>query len=154
MARANNQTIALVALISGCLTTINDYTLDKASLPLTLYAKDACDTCVLAYPADGNDQKNVRWISGGMNKFDKKLNDRPDEKYDASLLTAMCSQILTDLKDKITDKKKLELIEPVAEAINALSDKLHPPGSQDGFQDFERADELLEIAYDCFGFSV
>jgi hypothetical protein len=150
MSKANRQTIALLAIVSGAMHTVEHFNLDADNISIVLYAKDVCDECVKRFPCSGNEAKNQKWICDRMEEYDKELIKMVDEHYSTVLLTSMCSQIITDLTERIRDVYKLGLIEPVKEAVQALHDRIDPTG--DKFSEYERADRLLDIAYKIFEF--
>lgn len=150
MSKASRQTVGLLAIVSGCLKTIEDFRLAFEFIETTTHAKKLCDAAVKVFPTTGDDNKLIEWVRVRMNKYDAVLLTLTGEKYHAVLLTSMATQICTDLMEKIKNKQKLAIIEPVANAVQELHDKIDPHGHC--VEDFEKADELLTIAYDIFGF--
>ena len=150
MSQASKQTIGLLALISGCMKTIYDFRLAPEHDPVTLYTQEVCDKMVGMFPITGPEHKLQSWLESHMVIYDKALTLMPAEKYNAALLTAMGIHILLDLKNKINDPKKLELIEPIYEAVVSLNDLLDPSGKK--IAEFDRGEYLVSVAYKIFGF--
>lgn len=150
MSQASYQAVGLLALISGCMDTIYKFRLAPEHDPVTIYTQEVCDKMVGMFPTTGKEHKLQSFIDSRMNIYDKALTMMPEEKYDASLLTAMAIHILLDLKAKIRDPKKLELIEPIYEAVVSLNELVDPNGKR--IEEFERGEYLVSIAYQIFGF--
>ncbi len=152
MSKSERQTISFLSIVSGCLNTIEDFNLDPKNLPIILYAKEECNKAIHKYPCNTIEQKTQKWIISKMKMYDTELKKRKNDTYDALILTSMCQQILEDILSKIKNKSKIEIISPLNEAIMALHDKIDPKGNK--FDIYKKANELLNIAYHIFEFSI
>ena len=150
MSKAERQTIALLAVVSGSLDTIEEFNLDSVNMPTILYAKDQCNKAIYHYPCSDSPDKLLKFIKECLTAYDLKLKNLPTLNYNSILLINICSIILNDVTERIRDKTKLEIIEPTKEAIVALHDRIDPLGIN--YEDYELADNLIQIMYKLIKF--
>lgn len=150
MSKAERQTIALLAVVSGSLDTIEEFNLDSVNMPTILYAKDQCNEAIYHYPCSDSPDKLLKFIKECLTAYDLKLKNLPTLNYNSILLINICSIILNDVTERIRDKTKLEIIEPTKEAIVALHDRIDPLGIN--YEDYELADNLIQIMYKLIKF--
>lgn len=150
MSKATTQTIGLLAVISGSLKTIYNAKLMPKFDSATLYAIDTVDGLIKKYPITGDEMKMREQVEDGMKQYDKILNSMTNKRFNAPLLTAMAIHVCGDLMLRIKDKKKLEVLEPIREAVIGLNELIDPKGQC--IEEFDDGEELVTIAYNIFGF--
>lgn len=152
MSRASNQSKVLISFINSVFITIEDYKLTPELEHTVLYGKELALKCIDTFPESGKFHKNTRWMVEKIHEIDEILNKySKNATYSAILLVSIAEQVCTDLMEKIKDKNKLQLLEPLHEAINGLSDQIDPLGIH--FLDYEKAAEEISLIYKVVGFT-
>ena len=150
MSKASRQTITLLAVVNGIFITMDSYNLAPELTPTIDWGMQVCKECISKFPETGNPQKNFKWMQEKLRLIDKDLNGRQDI-YTMIVLSSIASHIMTDLEERIKDKNKLKLMEPVSETVKGLNDQIDPDG--DCFEAYEEADKLLKRIYMHLEFS-
>lgn len=150
MSKASRQSIALLAIVKGVILTIQEYKLAPELDATILYALDVCEGCVSKFPETGNPNKNMKWMTERIHMIDDDLN-KSNSIYSMITLTNLAHHIVTDLQECINDSTKLDLIKPVGEVIEGLSDQIDP--IKDCFEAYEEADRILDKLYRYLEFS-
>ena len=150
MSKAGKQSVALLAMVTGMMKTVVDFDMIDEEMSIAVYAHEVAFKCTTKFPITNDNAKNNEWIQDRVRKFDAFLVAQKDLKYHAILITNLALTTLTDLTEKIRDKDKLEMIEPVIEAVQALYTALDSKMNNDAA--YELTDALLNKAYSLIGF--
>lgn len=150
LSQATNQTVGLLALISGSIKTIYDFRLAPELDALVLYTIEVTDELIKHYPVSGTEKSMRKFVESRMLIYDQALKMMPKEKYSAVLLTAMGVHICDGLLNRIGERKKRAIIEPIKEALEALLEGIDPKGLY--VEQFDRGNHLVKIAYQIFEF--
>jgi hypothetical protein len=149
MSKASRQSITILALVNGILKTIDHYNLAKELNATVLYTLDVCKDIVIRFPESGNKQKNLKWMTSKIEEANLILN-RDNDPYTLICLVSLAHILITDLIERIKDPVKLNMLEPLEEAIYALSDMIDP--EKDQFKAYEEADMILKEFYKILEF--
>ena len=150
MSLASRQSLSLLAVVHGCLTTIDSYDLAPELSPTVHYGIEVSEQCIMQFPETGNKDKNNKWMVEKIHLIDDDLQ-KSESLYTMILLTSLAHQIVTDLSEKIHDKVKLEQIKIVEEVIYSISDKIDK--NKDQFKAYEEADRILKKLYNYLEFT-
>lgn len=150
MSKASRQSITLLAIIHGCFKSIEDYNIAGDAAPTILYGAEVSERVVRDYPETGDSNKNIRWVTQKMHDIDGLLNNKKS-LYSMTVLTALSHQIITDLIEKVRDRKKLVLLNELEEIIYNVSDLIDP--KKDQFDAYEESDRILKKLYKLLEFS-
>ena len=135
MSTATNQSLCILSFINATFITITE---DKF-LPTVEYAKEVCQKIIRDFPESGNTIKNHHTILNWMYEINHELPERKG-MYTSLLLSNISSLLITDLMERIKDKKKLRMLEELKEVCIGLNDQLDPNGAY--FDSIEKAEEL------------
>ncbi len=143
MSKASRQSLVLLAIVNGVFLTAAECEEAAACMATIEYGKDISTRLIHAYPETGDAGKNMRWMTERLHQADYCLNRRVP--YTLVQLVSIGQMIMADLSGMIRDRRKLDMLEPVIEALDGLSDQLDPEGSR--FADYKAADLTLRELY-------
>ena len=150
MSRATNQTVILLAVLSGSFKTIARAENCPASVQGTvLWAMEEASQITINFPETGKGEKNLDWMMVRLHKWEK-LIDCLDLDMEYQTLLYVCNHVIYDLTDKISNPAKLRLIQPLREAIDNMITVTDSTGKQ--FKAMEGADKLLGELYELIEF--
>jgi len=151
MSNASRQSLALLAVIYGCFSSMKEYALSPELSPTIEYGLEVSERCINEFPETGNTLKNTKWITEKIHQIDDDLN-KSKSVYTMIVLTQLAHQIVTDLSEKIRDKAKIKRIEVIEEVIYAISDQIDK--KKDKFEAYEGSDRIAKKLYNRLGFSL
>jgi hypothetical protein len=151
MSKASRQTIALLAVVNGVFITIEEFNLAPELVPTTDWGRKVCKDCIDVFPETGNRKKNLEWMTDRLHKIDDYLNNVQKTFYTITVLVNLAHLIMTDLLERIKDKKKREILIPVMEVVDGLSDQIDP--EKNIWAAYEEADRMLVKLYEYLEFS-
>jgi hypothetical protein len=149
MSKADIQTQTILAVVTGAITTVKEEKLHKKELPAILYAEDVANKSFAEYPETGNPAINVMAVYEHCKNMRDEL-DGSAEKFSPLVLITLSQLLLTDLMERLNNKYKLSLLEPVTEAVDGIHDLLDPGGKH--IDIYEEAERLCEIVKKEIGF--
>ena len=150
MSKAGRQSVVLLAVVLGVVSTIESCNLSPELSPTTLYTKEVAFKAASEFPVLHENNRTSLWVHEKVKAYDDVLLKRASTKYHAPLLAYMGIRIITDLQEKISNKSKLAIVEPLWEALTGLHNALDPKGDQ--YDDYELADSLIEELYELIEF--
>ena len=150
MSKASRQSLSLLAVVHGCFKSIDDFGLAGETAPTVLYGVEVSLNIINQFPETGDANKNTQWMTERIHAIDEDLKKRKS-LYSMIVLTSLMHQIITDLMEKIKDKKKLDLLEELAEIIYSISDMIDEKKNQ--FEAYEESDSILKKLYKAIEFS-
>lgn len=128
MSRATRQTVLLLSTIAGIFITMGENAPDAEFMPTVEYGRTVAVNAARAIPETGDREKNDRWMLKAVTEMEKFLNCRT-EKYSFQYLVFLAACIIDDLMQKTKNKQKLEILEPVQEAVFGLQEQVDPSGT-------------------------
>ena len=140
MSSATVQSFVILAIATGAIITVEERGLAPDEMPAILYAKEVGDKAFRKFPEMGNPKKNLAKTYQHCENLRDRLDSAADE-YSPLILITISQILLTDLMEKIKDKSKLELLEPLAEAVDGIHDLLDPDWRH--IDVYEKADDLV-----------
>ena len=143
MSLSTRQTMSIIAMTSGCMSTIEANGLADHVLPTALYIKDEADKTLVAFNelATGDLGKNYKWMQAKVEEWNAYIRTHVDSKISAIVLTQMCLLALDELLIyHVRDPRKIRLLLPLEEALKGLSDQLDPNG--DAYAAYAEAEEV------------
>jgi len=150
MARSDIQTQTILAVATGSIMTVKCSTLLNNELPAILWAEEVGNKSFREYPETGDPAKNLKAVYNHCENLRHHLDPACDE-FSPLVLITLSQLLLTDLMERVKDKHKLALLEPVAEAVDGLHDLLDPDGRH--IDMYEEADRLCKIVKEEIGFA-
>ena len=153
MSRANVQSICIMAAMkSGLVTVVQDYpSISPAMRDSIVKIDNMLTDAIVAW--DENAKDNSRAIRCLRAWNDHLVFDGLNSENNIITMVAMSQQSCCDLISAIRNKRKLELLTPIAEELDELGGYLHE-GLKDKYliPKFELADKILNILYEELGF--
>lgn len=144
MSLATKQAMCMLAVVSGCMSTIEHHYPDDPLLPTVLYTKELADDAIIKYPATGDPRKNLKWMEDRVQAWSNGIrNLKPT--WVKIVLTQMPLLATEDLLLKVRNPEVRLLIKPVTEALRGLSDALDPEGDQ--WDAYKEAEQVLYRFY-------
>jgi len=137
----------ILSVVAGAVISAED-AIEEALLPTVLYAKDTATATFRDWPETGSRRKNYTQALAHINNVKSDL-DSADAQLPGILLVTLAQFLLTDLSERVSTKRKLQLIEPLAEAIDGLHDLLDPEG--ENLTAFAEAEKLEKVVFQEIG---
>lgn len=151
MSKATNQTVILLAVLSGSFKTIARAENCPASVQGTvLWAMEEATQITINFPETGKGEKNLDWMMVRLRQWQECV-DNMDLDMEYQTLLYVCNHVIYDLSNKISNPAKLRMIQPLREAIDNMITITDPTGKQ--FEAMEEADKLLGKLYKLIEFS-
>lgn len=154
MSKATRQAMAMLAVASGCMGTIEVGHLADHVLPTVLYIKDLADQSLVAYTklATGSQHKNFLWMESKTEEWNAAVRNRQDSTISAIVLTQMPMLALDELLiHYVRDPRKIALIFSVHQALQGLLEQLDPDGEQ--VEAYHESLEVLERFFTILEFT-
>jgi len=142
MSKSDVQSLTILAVSVGAVVTIEEDKLADKFMPAILWAREAGSGVVDSWPIRGDNDKIVRACFLHCKKLHRDF-ERAVELYSGICLISLAQLLLTDLQERIKDKAKLEIIEPLSEAIDGIHDLVDPDG--DRYEAYAEAERLATI---------
>lgn len=150
MSKASRQSVAMIAMVNGVFITIDSYDLAPEISATIQYGLEVCGGCMHTFPETGDRHKNGLWCRSKLSEIEEEFN-KANSLYSMIVLTSMATHIMEDLTERINDPVKLDLLEPIHEVVQGVSEQIDPNGDQ--FDAYEEADRLLTIFYNKIEFT-
>lgn len=149
MSRASIQTMTIMAVAAGALVTMEESGLAGDLLPAVLYGRDVANRCMDGWPETGSPRKNLAACIAHCERMADELYKSAD-LYSPLCLTSLAQFLLTDLQERVSDQDKLDLLDPVIEAIDGIHDLADPDG--DKYDVYAEAERLAGVVKQEIGF--
>jgi hypothetical protein len=149
MSRSSIQTMTIMAVATGAVVTMEENGIAGDVLPAVLYAREVADHCLDQWPETGSPEKNLRACVAHCRNLGEPLYDA-EQLYTPLCLTSLAQLLLTDLAERLRDPEKLDLLQPVIEAIDGIHNLVDPAGNR--FDVYEEADRLAGLVKMEIGF--
>jgi len=146
MSRATNQSLLYLSLTAGIFSEIKRRNLicrvDLQNLVQSAY--DQTIHLINTWDETGCPKKNTVWMTEALTHWDKEAFENQKLQRVESLV-AMADLIITDLLDKLKNRKKLVAVNSLYNRVQILMD--FTDYNRERFLAFEESDKLLKILY-------
>jgi len=146
MSKATNQSLLYLSLTAGIFSEIKRRNLicrvDLQNLVQTAY--DQTIQLINSWDETGDPKKNTAWMTEALTHWGKEAFENQKLQRVESLI-AMADLIITDLLDKLKNKKKIMAVNSLYDQIQILMD--FSDHNRERFTAFEESDKLLRILY-------
>jgi len=146
MSRSTNQSLLYLSLTAGIFSEIKRRNLicrvDLQNLVQSAY--DQTIQLINTWDETGDPKKNTAWMTEALTHWDKEAFENQKLQRVESLV-AMADLIITDLLDKLKNKKKIMAVNSLYNQIQILID--FTDYNRERFLAFEESDLLLKILY-------
>jgi len=146
MSRSTNQSLLYLSLTAGIFSEIKRRNLicrvDLQNLVQSAY--DQTIQLINTWDETGDPKKNTAWMTEALTHWDKEAFENQKLQRVESLV-AMADLIITDLLDKLKNKKKIMAVNSLYNQIQILMD--FTDYNRERFLAFEESDLLLKILY-------
>lgn len=161
MSNGSRQAVELIAVVNSVFKTIDFYSQEGEDQSVTAketmeeyaslvdYGMQVCDEAISKYPIQGDTSKNKKRMLAVLKEVDSVLNGG-DNMHSVVELVYMAHLILEALKERVRDPVKLEIIEPVYEAVNSFDDFINPDG--DEYECMDEAEVSVKTVFKIIGF--
>ncbi len=149
MSKSDIQTQTILAVATGAIITVEENGMAANEMPAIVYAREVSNECYRKYPETGNPSKNAAAVFNHCYNLREKL-DAASDKFSPLILISISQLLMTDLMEKVKDKNKLKLLEPVSEAIDGIHNLLDPDGKH--IDVYEEAEKLCNYVKEEIGF--
>lgn len=139
MAKSDIQSQVILAVVTGAIITVEEAGIAEGELPAILYAREVGDKAFRQWPETGNPKKNLLACTNHCKNLAEKL-DKASDEHSPLVLISLSQLLLTDLMERVKNKKKLRILEPLREAVDGIHNLLDPKGQH--YDVFEYAEEL------------
>ncbi len=145
MSKLDIQTQTILAVATGAIITVEENCMGANEMFVIVYARYASSECYRKYPS-----KNADAVFDHCYNLREKL-DAASDKFSPLILISISQLLMTDLMEKVKDKNKLKLLEPVSEAIDGIKNLLDPDGKH--IDVYEEAEKLRDYVKEEIGFA-
>jgi len=146
MSKATNQSLLYLSLTAGIFSEIKRRNLicrvDLQNLVQSAY--DQTIQLINTWDETGDPKKNTVWMTEALTHWDKEAFENQKLQKVESLI-AMADLIITDLLDKLKNKKKIMAVNSLYDQVQTLMD--FTDYNRERFLAFEESDKLLKILY-------
>jgi len=146
VSRATNQSLLYLSLTAGIFSEIKRRNLicrvDLQNLVQSAY--DQTIQLINTWDETGCPKRNTVWMTEALNRWDREAFENQKLQRVESLV-AMADLIVTDLLDKLKNKKKIMAVNSLYEQVQILMD--FTDYNRERFLAFEESDKLLRILY-------
>lgn len=147
MSRATNESLTVLAITAGVFKEI-----ERRNLVCRVDMKHNVSqgyqqvvNAINSWDETGDGAKNTKWISDRLTAWDKTAF-AVGQLQRVEELVAMADILITDLQDKVKNKRKLQGLAEIHKTIQTLLDF-----TGDSFVYFEKSDEMIKKLYDVMG---
>lgn len=146
MSKATRQVMMAIAYLDAGCKLILKYKVREDIHPTILWLQDEIETLVNHLPEVTNtDRRVIERVGKKMQVFDNDVETLEEDKLAVAVIH-MSHVMFTDILEKVKDKKKIEVIQPIMDAIDILFNTLDENGEM--FDAFEFTDEVLAVVYE------
>jgi len=150
MSKSTNQSLLYLSLTAGIFSEIKRRNLicrvDLQNLVQSAY--DQTIHLINTWDETGNPKKNTVWMTEALTRWDREAFENQKLQRVESLI-AMADLIVTDLLDKLKNKRKIAGVNDLHSRINLLLD--FTDYNRERFTAFEESDALLKTLYRISG---
>lgn len=147
MSKATKQSLALLAVVTGCISTLrrnNHFSrVDMKELLNETYT--TCEDVLQEWPCTGDEGKNYDWINTRVQDQWHPFIHSDKDVYGTAVIAKICERVLADLKTVIKDQVKLELLSRLEVPFKKIHDFVDPDGRN--FPAYEKADFAMDELY-------
>lgn len=146
MSKATNQTVTLLSIMAGIMKTLREtQAFGRVDMQQALDTafQDICDA-VLLWPCSGDEVKNLAWRQARFTEWTQFVEEDKSE-YNTAMMLSICDRIVCDLQARIKDPQKLQVIQQLAEPVNAFMQYSDPLGQN--FPAFESSGRIMDKLY-------
>lgn len=144
--KATRQSIALLAIIGGSLTRIDECRMFSV-VAMKKLVKDTYKQTINilnTWPDGAYNVDDANWIDERVVQWGIFLKD-VKEHHTLAVFATMCSICLDDLESVIRNKQKLSMIQTLREPVNAILKFIDP--NLENFPAFDKADTAMAYFY-------
>ena len=147
MSKSTNQTLALLSVVAGCLATMRHTNAFSRTDMKELVSDTYRETgeVIKQWPCTGNEQKNCKWITERVHGQWSPFIMADKDRYSTAILAAICERIISDLQERIKDKRKLLMLAPLVEPLKTIHNFADPEGRN--FPAYQKSDYVLDKLY-------
>lgn len=142
MSKAESQTFTILAVVTGAIKTIALEGIGGNAAPTIMYLEGAAQGVINRWPELGNPRKNTILATTHCRNLNKDLDSAAD-RFTACCLGMMAQYLLISLRDRLSNKHKLGLIDELLKSVNAAVDIYDPKERKDG--DRAEAERLCQL---------
>jgi len=146
LSKATNQSLLYLSLTAGIFSEIKRRNL-ICRVDLKKVVQAAYDQTIYlinTWDETGDSKKNTVWMTEALTHWDKEAFENQKLQKVESLI-AMADLIITDLLDKLKNRKKLAAVNDLYDQVQTLMD--FSDYNRERFLAFEESDKLLKILY-------
>ena len=155
MSLASNQAISMLAVVSGCMGTIEEelkgHVIAEQALPTVLYIHQIADNAIKSYPATGDSRKNYKWMGSRVREWNAFVAD-VSPKWTTIVLSQMPMLAMEDLLNRLKNPLSISLVQPVHEGLIGLSNIVDKEGTS--FDAYKEAENILYRFYNILEFNI
>ena len=144
---STRQSIALLAVIGGSLSRINDCRMFSV-VSMKKMVADTYKTVIKimdSWPEDSHSIKDAEWINKRVDDWGHFLHDIKDH-HNLPVFATVCSRCLDDLRTMIRNKKKLQMLDQIEEPIQKILNFIDP--NLENVPAFEKANLIMDHLYE------
>lgn len=142
MSRAEAQTFTILAVATGAIKTIAIEGMGGNAAPTIMYLEEAAQGVINRWPELGDPKKNTLRAASHCRNLHKDLDSAAD-RFTACCLGMMAQCLLISLRDRLTSKCKIGLVDELLESINGAVNIYDPEERMDG--DRAEAERLCQL---------
>jgi hypothetical protein len=150
VSKATNQSLLYLSLTAGIFSEIQRRNL-ICRVDLQNLVQDAYNQTIHlinSWDETGDPKKNTAWMAEALTQWDKIAFENQKLQRVESLI-AMADLIITDLLDKLKNRKKLVVVNDLYDQVQTLMN--FTDYNRERFTAFEESDKLLKILYKISG---
>jgi hypothetical protein len=150
MSKATNQALLSLSVTAGIFSEIKRRNLVcRVDLKAVVQAAyDQTIRLINTWDETGDPKKNTAWMTEALNRWDREAFGNQQLQRVESLI-AMADLIITDLLEKLKNKRKIAGVNDLHSRINLLLD--FTDHNRERFTAFEESDSLLKCLYRISG---
>jgi hypothetical protein len=133
MSNAEVQSFTILAIVAGAIITIKEDNLSGSAAATIYYLDSLVIKKINEWPEIGNSRKTTLRCAAHVGRLREPL-EASSKLYTACCLGMLAQELLVCLRDMISNKHKLGIIDDLLEAVNACCDIYDPGEREEGMR--------------------